>query len=79
MPGIVGTCTLGETDRPCIVAASCRKTRNRSGRFRAKLIRDGATLVGSYTANGTIPPAVLKRLQELGKVKDKLKDGERSF
>ncbi|MCH2208017.1 MAG: alpha-L-fucosidase [Lentisphaerales bacterium] len=29
--------------------------------------------------NGTIPPAVLQRLQELAKVKDKLKDGKPSF
>ena len=37
------------------------------------------TLDTPCTAGGTIPAAVLQRLQELGKVKDQLKDGKKSF
>jgi hypothetical protein len=37
------------------------------------------TLDTPCAADGTIPSAVLQRLQELGKVKAKLKDGKKSF
>ena len=37
------------------------------------------TLDTPCKADGTIPAAVLKRLRELGKVKEKLKDGKLSF
>jgi hypothetical protein len=37
------------------------------------------TLDTPCSADGTIPRAVLQRLQEFGKVRSQLKDGKKSF